>query len=571
MYGKALKLTKKELSQSVEGFYHNLNTLMSRSGNQLPFTSINYGLDTSFEGKLINEALIEGCIKGVGSLHRTSIFPCGIFQYKKGVNDRPGAPNYYLKKKAIYSTVRRFYPNYANCDWSVQTEGIKADRKLKDKVISNWEINNTEQYNKLLDLIKNNPEIGRLLSIKVVKENKEFKLKVNMDASVQTELEVMSTMGCRTYNGFDINFDEAYFNDLLNETIKQGKLPINYLYSAMQKDGRGNICPNTIIMPTIAMMAKEEYEKSNKKDKDLINIFMEKLLKVIEDSRDQLIERYKHIVSQPVESAKFTYDNNIFKGYIPGKGIESALKHGTLAIGQIGLAETLQILIGCDHTTDKGMELAIKIESLFKEKAAEYKNQYKLNFGVYYSPAENLCFTSYKKFVAKYGLIENVTAYKNEKGELIERGYFTNSIHVPVWIDIDPFKKIEIESKLVSFSNAGCITYVELTNAKYNEKVVEQIIDFAMEHDIPYLAINISLDNCLECGYTDEHSVFASNGLKCPKCGSSHIQEPRRITGYLGFDVRYTFNNGKQNEERDRKDHSKNLVGTFKNIKWKVK
>lgn len=168
--------------------------------------------------------------------------------------------------------------------------------------------------------------------------------------------------------------------------------------------------------------------------------------------------------------------------------------------------------------------------------------------------AESLCYTSYKKFVNKYGLIENVTAYKNEKGELVERGYFTNSIHVPVWKKIDAFKKIDIESELTGYSSAGCITYIEIENAKLNEKAVEDIINYAMnEKDIPYLAINITDDQCLDCGFTDEDAVFVND--TCPICGSKNIQKPRRVTGYLGYDVRYTFNHGKQDEEKDRKKH----------------
>ena len=117
--------------------------------------------------------------------------------------------------------------------------------------------------------------------------------------------------------------------------------------------------------------------------------------------------------------------------------------------------------------------------------------------------AENLCFTAYEKFVAKYGLIENVTAYKDEKtGKLVKRGYFTNSMHVPVWKKISPFQKIDIESKLTGFSSAGCITYVDLDeNARHNVKAVQQIVDYAMSKDIPYFAINVPIDTCMQCGY----------------------------------------------------------------------
>ena len=163
-----------------------------------------------------------------------------------------------------------------------------------------------------------------------------------------------------------------------------------------KKDGRGNICPVTIIMPTLAMIAKEKtnslpaYKKlddnNEEKIKENIRQFILLLDKKIHEAKDQLIERFEWICSQPAESAKFMYENGVIAGYIPEEGIRSALKHGTLAIGNIGLAETLQILIGKDHTTSEGMELAKKIYQLFKDRCAEFKEEYKLNFGVYNTP-----------------------------------------------------------------------------------------------------------------------------------------------------------------------------------------
>lgn len=157
--------------------------------------------------------------------------------------------------------------------------------------------------------------------------------------------------GCRTANGWDING----FGQL--------------------KDGRGNICPVTIIMPTIAMEADKDVEK-----------FMSLLDKKIHEAKDMLLERFEWICSQSMESAKFMYENGTMEGYVPEEGIRSALKHGTLAIGQIALAETLQILIGKDHTTEEGMKLAKRIEQLFKDRCTQFKEEYKLNFGVYYTP-----------------------------------------------------------------------------------------------------------------------------------------------------------------------------------------
>ena len=221
----------------------------------------------------------------------------------KGVNRKPGDPNYDLFQLALRSTAQRLYPNYANVDWTGN---------------AGYDINDPCTY--------------------------------------------FSTMGCRTANGWDING----FGQL--------------------KDGRGNICPVTIIMPTLAMKAREIWIEDCGKEEDVVEYFMNLLDTKIHEAKDMLIERFEWICSQPADSAKFLYENGLMAGYIPEEGIRSALRHGTLAIGQLGLAETLQILIDTDHTTEEGMKLAHRIEKLFKDRCAEFKEEYKLNFGVYYTP-----------------------------------------------------------------------------------------------------------------------------------------------------------------------------------------
>ena len=271
-----------------------------------------------------------------------------------------------------------------------------------------------------------------------------------------------------------------------------------------------------------------------------IDIFMHLLDQKIQEAKDSLIERFEYICSQSPDSAKFMYENNLMAGYIPEEGIRSALKHGTLAIGQIGLAETLQILIGCDQTEPEGMKLAKKIEELFKTRCAEFKEKYKLNFGVYFTPAENLCYTAMKKFQDKYGIIPNIS----------DKEFFTNSMHVPVWKQMSPFEKIDIESQLTGYSSAGCITYVELdSGVKNNIEALEQIVNYAMDKDIPYFAINVPNDTCLDCGYMDEFNDI------CPECGSNNIQQLRRVTGYLTGNYKTAFNLGKQDEVSQRVKH----------------
>ena len=457
-YRYAMNMTERELAQAAEGLYHNLNSLQSRSGNQLPFTSINYGTCTLPEGRMVIRALLEGSIKGVGKHHRTPIFPCGIFQVGEGINKHKGDPNYDLFQLALKSTSLRLYPNYANIDWSGNAGYDKNDPRT-----------------------------------------------------------YFSTMGCRTANGWDVNG----FGQL--------------------KDGRGNICPVTIIMPTLAMEAKEKVATWDyHDDRDTIAEFMNILDKAIHDAKDMLIERFEYICSQNPASAKFMYENGLMEGYIPEEGIRSALKHGTLALGQLGLAETLQLLIGKDHTTKEGMELAKEIESLFNKRCAEFKKEYSLNFGVYYTPAENLCHTAMKRFKEKYGEIPNVS----------DKEFFTNSMHVPVWIKMSPFEKIDIESQLTGYSNAGCITYVELDSGiKNNLEALELLVNYAMDKDIPYFAINVPNDTCLDCGYTDEFNE------RCPECGSTNIQQLRRVTGYLTGNYTTAFNKGKQQEVTMRVKH----------------
>lgn len=635
LYQSALFDTLNELNQAVEGLYHNLNTLQSRSGNQLPFTSINYGTCTLPEGRLVIQALLQGSIKGVGKFHKTAIFPCSIFQCMKGVNRKEGDPNYDLYKLALKSTSMRIYPNYVNVDWSVNegydkndprtytstmgchakdtpivmadgTRKMVQDVKVGDKLMGVngqtrvveslirgndklFKVNQSraESYvvneGHVLSLIYvggetyKDIEYGMTVNITVhdfMNLNEEMKSKFNgykedgtLSTITITEDEVGDFYGfeidgdrlylmgdstvthnCRTYNGKDINADEGQ-----NPQIK---------------DGRGNLAPVTVIMPTLAMEVKESLRGTEYTKEDITKAFMKLLDKKISESKDMLLERFEWMCKQSPASAKFMWENNTMLGYKEEEGIRSALKHGTLAIGQLGLAETLQILIGKNHVSEEGMALAKEIEGLFNKRAAEYKNKYKLNFGVYYTPAENLCYTAMKKFKDMYGDVENVTYInlpeKDEHGNIMydesrrikfkrhDKCYFTNSIHVPVWEEMTPFEKIDIEAQLVNFSNAGCITYVELpSSTKNNIEALETIVNYAMDNDIPYFAINVPIDTCDDCGYCGDI------GDVCPVCGSTHISHLRRVTGYLTGDYKSAFNPGKQEESDDRVKHIK--------------
>ena len=189
---------------------------------------------------------------------------------------------------------------------------------------------------------------------------------------------------CRTYTSKDVSWQDDWTSELKKTLENNEYQPVTFASSHM-KDGRGNICPATIILPTLAMEAKKKAEKEQRSEY-IVDYFMDILEKAISDCKDELLERFNWICAQPAASAKFMYENNTFFGYKPEEGVRSALRHGSLAIGQLGLAECLQILVGCNHTEKNGMKVAKQIEQLFKDKCAEYKEHYKLNFGVYYTP-----------------------------------------------------------------------------------------------------------------------------------------------------------------------------------------
>lgn len=821
-YQYALDMTLKELKQGVEGMYHNLNTLQSRSGCQLPFTSINYGTCTLTEGRYILKAILQGSINGVGKYHLTPIFPCGIFQCMKGVNRHPGDPNYDIFKLALESTSKRIYPNYVNVDWSVNegydrkdprtytatmgchsagTKIIMADgtkKNVEDVVVGdklmgvNGETRTVQslikgrgpmfkvsqsraesyvvneyhilalQYSssrKYKGMIKgdkttmtlhdyiNLPKNSRrfLKGYKVAydlpdkkfeippyilglwlgdgtKSNTSFSVNLNEEQIVEdlrtyaksikkdvvveqmrdenclrvaigdkttqhqtnvfrqalinlklidnkhipeeyfygsksqrgallaglinsdgwkredrggcticfgnTNLNLVNGVkrladslgyatriiearekaigtgvceGCilqpyyhvsihgfddekllenkrlkRTRNsirdfststltieelpednfyGFELDGDKLYLindNTVTHNCRTYNGYDINGL--GQIKDGRGNLAPVTIILPTLAMELKQNLKEGD----DIVKKFMSVLDKKIFEAKDMLLERYEILCKQSPKSASFMWENNTMYGYKPEEGIQSALKHGTLAIGQIALAETLQILIGKDQTTGEGMELAKKIEGLFQNRCKEFKEEYKLNFGVYYTPAENLCYTAFTKFKNTFGEVDNVTNIikVDEDGTITKtpKTFFTNSIHVPVWKELTPFEKIDIESQLTNYSNAGCITYVELPSGTSNNiEALETIVNYAMDKDIPYFAINIPLDSCDDCGYQGEVNDT------CPECGSHNISQLRRVTGYLTGNYKCSFNLGKQDETENRVKHMRSI------------
>ena len=451
--------------------------------NQLPFTSINYGTCILEEGRMVTKALLKNSISGNGKYHRTSIFPCGIFQYMKDVNDKPGTPNYDLYRLALQSTSKRLYPNYVNIQTSVNkgfdinnpdeyasTMGalmgderlyVKIDNDIpielsikelyeyyKGKDLINYnisflnyndislykEFDDTielvnkrplfkQDHSKLPDLIglidkdikvldkdnnwvkiksifKNDKDNSPLMMcIQYTLNNKEYCLSCTEDHPLWNGKEFIRTdeltLNDKLYrvDGLQIDITNiSYYNqryDSYDIETESGTFIASNIIShncrtfigydinglGYSKIGRGNAAPVTIILPTLAMEAERNVDN-----------FFEILDKTIDEAKDMLLERYYWICSQSPKSAQFMYENGSIAGYVPEEGIQSAMKHCTLALGLIAIAETLILLIGKDQTTDEGMELAKRILQVFKDKANQYKEEYKLNFSVYYSP-----------------------------------------------------------------------------------------------------------------------------------------------------------------------------------------
>lgn len=456
VYRYAMDMLEKEGQQSTQALYHNLNTLESRQGSQVPFTSINLGRDTSFEGRLVTKWIMEASIDGIGKNHLTSIFPISIFQYKKGTNADKNDPNYDLKLLALESMSKRIYPNWANGDWSQAHEN------------------------------PDNPDTW------------------------------FSTMGCRTLVGYDRN-------------------GLGYI-----RQGRGNNVPNTIILPKLGIEFGICLGKRKEPDLDGFWNAFEETLKLCEKG---LLERFEIMVKQSPKAAPYMYQNNTIQDARNCKeNVYNALKHNTLAIGYIGIAEMCQALFGKNHVHDKDVhEFALSVVKRINEYASEASERNDLNFSCYATPAENLCRTALIALRKQYGIIENVTSHD----------YLTNSHHVPVWEKVSIYEKLECEAPFCKYPTGGNITYIELDSTFVkNIKAVEDIIDYAFkELDIPYLAFNFPIDSCLDCGYQGEFNDC------CPICGSKNIQQLRRVTGYLSTDW-HNFNDGKIAEVKERVKNS---------------
>jgi len=452
--------TVKRVHQSMEAFIHNMNTIHSRGGNQVVFSSINYGTDTSAEGRCIIRELLSSTYKGVGN-GETPIFPIQIWKKKRGVNYMPGDRNYDLYKFSCKVTARRFFPNYLNLDATYN-------------VHENWDARDPRRFEK-----------------------------------------EVATMGCRT----------RVFENRHGEKTSIG---------------RGNLSFTTINIVKLALECRDIESLLDKKRE-----FFKKLQKCIDAAAEQLYDRYVFqctaIKKQfpMLMSGMWLESENLN----PDDSVGNVLKHGTLGIGFIGLAEALIALTGKHHGEDeKSQELGLEIIEYMNKRIKEKSNYYDLNYSLLSTPAEGLSGRFVKKDRKQFGCIPNIT----------DKEYYTNSSHVPVWYKCSIEHKAEIEAPYHEYESGGHIFYVELDgDATHNPSAVMKTVELMDKYNMGYGSVNHTRNRCKNCGYED-----ASNNLEvCPRCGSRDIDTIQRITGYLvgGVD---SWNSAKKAELRDRVKHS---------------
>ncbi|MFD1884640.1 anaerobic ribonucleoside triphosphate reductase [Paenibacillus wenxiniae] len=460
-YGYALEETRSETFQAAESLIHNLNTMSSRGGGQIPFTSINYGTCTSLEGRLVVESLLAATVRGLGH-GETPIFPIQIFKCKRGINQQPGDPNYDLFLKAIDCSSKRLYPNFANLDAPLNLEHV----------------------------VPGDPDT-------------EF-----------------ATMGCRT-------------------RVIADRFGRNHL------SGKGNLSFNTINLVKLGIDYGVHQGLNAEADE---HGFRQALDQCMELAAQALLHRYRIQAAQPAKASDFMMREGIWEGgeqLAPDEPVGELLKHGTLSIGFIGLAECMKALYGKHHGEDSHVhERALELIAYMRQACDALSERHRLNFSLMATPAEGLSGKFVRLDRQHYGSIDGVT----------DREYYTNSFHVPVYYEISAARKIQLEAPFHHYCNAGAISYIELDgNARHNAPAMIRIVQYALEQNISYFSINHPIDRCTACGH--EGMI----GSHCPACGSSetdvHIARLRRVTGYLTGDYQTRFNPAKQAEVRDRLKH----------------
>lgn len=461
-FDMAYRATQDATYQAMEALVHNLNTMHSRAGAQVPFSSLNYGTDTSDEGRMVMHCLLDATMSGLGN-GETPIFPIQIFKVKEGINYNPEDINYDLFKKSMLCSGKRLFPNFSFLDAPYNLQYYKQG-----------------DYN--------------------------------------TEV---SYMGCRTRvvgNTYDPN----------NEIVT----------------GRGNLSFTSINLPRIALKLRKVKDESER-----ISKFYTNLDQMLDLCANQLLERFEIQQNKFVYNFPFLMGQGIWLGSDKlGRNdkISEVIKHGTLTVGFIGLAETLKALIGEHHgESEKAQALGYEIVKHMREVMDKYAKRHKLNFSLIATPAEGLSGRFVKMDKALFGEIEGITNHK----------FYTNSFHIPVYYDIPVFEKIKKEAPYHALTNGGHISYIEVDgDIAKNLDAFESIVRCMKEEGIGYGAVNHPVDRDSVCGY---------NGIidnECPKCGRTENDIPferiRRITGYL-VGTLDRFNDAKRDEVENRVKHMK--------------
>ncbi|WMI80810.1 anaerobic ribonucleoside triphosphate reductase [Anaerotignum sp. MB30-C6] len=454
---KATEETDKATYQAMEALLHNLNTMHSRAGAQTPFSSVNYGMDTSTEARMVMKNMLLVTEAGLGN-GETAIFPIQIFRVKDGINFNPGEANYDLFKLACRVSAKRLFPNFSFQD---------------------------APYN----------------------------LKYYKEGDPDTEI---SYMGCRTRVMGNVHDNDREITP-----------------------GRGNLSFTSINLPRIAILSNKNIDWFFKELDSKIDLVVSQLLERFEIQAKKKVHNYPFLMGEGVwiDSDKLA----------PTEEVREVIKHGTLSMGFIGLAETLKALIGVHHgESEIAQNLGVDIISHMRSRMDEYSKKTGMNFTLLATPAEGLSGRFIRMDRARFGDIEGVT----------DKEYYTNSFHIPVYYPISAFKKIQLEAPYHNLTNAGHITYVELDgDPSTNLDAFEKIIRYMKTQNIGYGSINHPIDRDPICGYT------GIIGDTCPSCGRKEddgevgFQRIRRITGYL-VGTLDRFNNAKRAEVKDRVKHS---------------
>ena len=464
----------------MEAFIHNMNTIHSRGGNQVVFSSINYGTDTSAEGRCIIREILLSTERGVGN-NETPIFPIQIWKKKRGVNYLPEDRNYDLYKLACRVTAKRFFPNFINLD---------ATFNKHEK----WKAEDPKRY-----------------------------------------MYECATMGCRTRVFSDRHGENTSIGrgNLSFSTVNLVRIAIEAAYEAQEQVG---------ISFVLGRGSEENmtaaYKKAVKK------IFMQKLEKYCDVTARQLYDRYKFqctaIAKQfPLLMSGLWVGSENLK---PNDSIASVLKHGTLGVGFIGLAECLTVLTGKHHgESEESQKLGLEIISQMHEKCEEYADRYDLNYSVLATPAEGLSGRFTRIDRKEFGTILGVT----------DREYYTNSNHVPVWYKCTAEHKAKIEAPYHAMTEGGHIFYIELDgDATHNPDSIEAVVDLMDKYNMGYGSVNHTRTRCMDCGFENSDADLK----ECPICGSKNIDTIQRITGYL-VGTTGRWNNAKLAELKDRVTH----------------